>query len=481
MSGEISIKKAAMINFASKYTTVFIQILYMAILARILSPDDFGIVAIITVFTTFFLIFADMGFGAAIIQNKSLSQKDIENIFSFSFYIAIILAFAFAIFSIPLSIVYANNVYIPLGLILSISLFFNTLNMVPNALLLKHKKFMLVGLRLIVVSTISSIVTIILAYMGFKYYSLVLNSVMTAFFSFLWNYKSESIKLSFKFEKISIVKIKSYSGFLLGFNIINYFSRNLDNLLLGKFWGNTLLGYYDKAYRLMLYPVQNLTFIITPVLHPILSEHQNDKKYVYDKFFLTIKILSLVGIFISVYCFFSSREIILIVFGPNWEGSVQAFRWLSLSIWAQLVSSTSGAIFQTLNETKLQFIRGILVTVITISAILIGMTTGDLGKVALCVAIAYNLHFLSMIYFLIYRAFKESSIDFCKKLLPDMLIAIMMIVVMNLAKLIVIDNLLLSALYKGIICGVIYILGLIVTNQHKVLLNLVRRKKLARS
>lgn len=477
MSEEISIKKAALINFVSKYSNIFIQILYMAILARILDPDDFGVVAIITVFTTFFTLFADMGFGAALIQNKKLIKSDIENIFSFSFYLALALGLAFSIFSIPLSIIYENNVYKSLGLILSFSLFFNTLNTVPNALLLKNKKFIVVGIRSVVVNIMSSILTVILAYAGLKYYALTVNSVFTAFFTFLWNYKNMPVKFKFKFDKESIMKIKSYSGYLFGFNIINYFSRNLDNLLLGKFMGDVPLAYYDKAYRLMLYPVQNLTHVVTPVLHPILSEHQDNKKYIYDKFMLTIKVLSLLGIFVSIYCYFATDEIILIVFGEKWRNSIPCFKWLSLSIWAQMVNTTSGSIFQALGKTKLQFVRGIVVAIITITSILIGLSSGDLAKVSQWVAIAYNLHFISMLYFLIHLAFKESSIDFCKKLIPHVVIAIIMVIGMNVGNLIKIDEVFLSAIYKGMVCLAAYVVGIVITREHKLLINLVKRKK----
>jgi PST family polysaccharide transporter len=419
---------------------------------------------------------ADMGLGSAIIQKKSLLDSDIESIFSFSFYLAVILAVGFSLFSIPLSIIYANYVYRYLGLILAVSLFFNTLNTVPNALLLKDKKFIVIGLRLVIVNVSSSFLTILLAYFGFRYYALVLNSVISAFFTFIWNYKSKPVKFRLKFKKTSIMKIKNYSGFLFSFNIINYFTRNLDNLLIGKFWGNVPLAYYDKAYRLMIYPVQNLTNVITPVLHPILSEYQNNKKYVYEKFLLTVKILSLLGVFISVYCFFSSNEIILIVFGPKWKESIPCFKWLSISIWAQMINATSGTMFETLTKTKLQFKRGIFIAVVTSIAILAGLLTGSLQKISIYVTIAFNIHFLSMVYFLVHLGFGESSFDFFKRLLPDLFIACILIVFMNAANMVMIDNLFLSALYKGIICTMAYILGLFVTKQYKVLLNLIKKK-----
>ena len=84
--------------------------------------------------------------------------------------------------------------------------------------------------------------------------------------------------------------------------MFNYFARNADNLLVAKFMGDTQLGYYDKAYKLALYPEQNLTHVITPVIHPILSEYQDDKAYIYENYMKIVKILSLLGLFVVRIC-----------------------------------------------------------------------------------------------------------------------------------------------------------------------------------
>ncbi|ETI90276.1 MAG: Polysaccharide biosynthesis protein [Clostridium butyricum DORA_1] len=126
----ISIKKAALINFIAKYSNILIQLLVNCILARILTPDDYGIVAVITVFISFFTMIADMGIGPAIIQNKELSNRDVSEIFTFTILTGVIISIIFALFSYPLSKIYDNNVYIYLGMILSISILFNILNLV---------------------------------------------------------------------------------------------------------------------------------------------------------------------------------------------------------------------------------------------------------------------------------------------------------------------------------------------------------------
>ncbi|WP_377519773.1 lipopolysaccharide biosynthesis protein [Priestia megaterium] len=472
---EISIKKAAMINFISKYANVIIQILITSILARILTPEDFGIVAIISVFTTFFIMFADMGIGAAIIQNKTLANKDIENIFSFTIYLAVILSAVFALFSIPLSSIYKNKVYIPIGIILSFSLFFNTLNVVPNAMLLKNKKFATIGIRTIIISTMSGILTIILALYEFKYYAIVLSSVITALLTFFWNFIDAPLKPTMKFDKSSIIKIKDFSIFQFAFNIVNYFSRNLDNLLIGKFMGSAALGYYDKGYRMMLYPISILTGVITPVLHPILSDHQDNKEYIFFQYLKVVKILSLIGLFVTVYCFFSAKEIIVIMFGERWMNTIVPFKILALSVWPQIITSSTGAIFQSLGYTRLLFRTGMCNSLITITVISIGVLFQDITIVAFCVTISYIIHFLVAYFILVKFGFKKSYLKFLKNMWVDVTIAIITCTGLYLASFLKVDNVVLSAIYKGVTGGLAYILGLLVTKQYKIFFLLIRK------
>ena len=98
MKKTISIKKAALINAIAKYATVILQLVFTAILSRILTPKDYGVVAVITVFVVFFQLFANSGFGAGIIQNKELTEEDNNNIFSFTVYLGFFLLFTLCIF-----------------------------------------------------------------------------------------------------------------------------------------------------------------------------------------------------------------------------------------------------------------------------------------------------------------------------------------------------------------------------------------------
>lgn len=477
--GEVSLKKATFITALSKYSTIFLNLLFSAILARLLSPEDYGIVAVTVVFTTFFSLFSDMGLGAGIIQNKELNQDDINSIFTFTIKLSIILFILFSLFSIPMSFFYKDKVYIPVGILLAFSLLFSALNLVPNAILLKQKRFVLVGLRTIILCVASGVLTIVFALLGLKYYALVLQTVLSSFATFLWNYLTTLPKYVKKVNKESISKIKNYSAFSFAFNIINYFARNTDNLLISKFMGTAQLGYYDKAYKLMCYPTNNLTHVITPVLHPILSEHQNNKKYVYDKYLQIVKLLSLCGIFIMTFCFFASKEIILIMFGQRWEYAIPCFKYLSISIWAQVITSSSGSIFSSIGDTKKMFFTGVLNSVLTVTAIILGLLEGNINSVSRNVGIVYNITFITTYIILIQFSFKMNYFNFIKTFVPDFVLLFIMFLsgfgINMLIKYINIENMIIICIIKFVLMLLVYIISLIILRQHKVFIKLLRK------
>jgi len=468
----MNLKKASFINAIGKFSTILLNLVVNAILARILTPDDYGVVAVITVFSTFFATFSDMGFGAAIIQKKDLTQSDINNIFSFTGYVAAILAVLFLLLSYPISLFYKNDAYITLGAMLSISLLFSALNMVPNGIINRDKRFVLIAVRTVVVYLSASAITIGLAYAGLRYYALAIQAILTSLFTFLWNLLLTRPKFRLHFQMNSIQKVLNYSGFQFAFNIVNYFSRNLDNLLTGKFFGDDQLGYYNKAYTLMLYPVNNLTGVISPVLHPVLSDYQAELKTIYTKYMKIVRLLALMGLFIAPVCFLASEEIICILYGDNWMQTIDCFRLLSLAIIPQMINSSAGAIFQATNNTKLLFINSCINTAITVAAILMGIFAGgNIVVLSACVAVAYNIHFLTAFYMLIRFAFGFQIKAFAKDLLPELMILAIMIVGVLLYPFHV-GNIVLSALVKGVWLLLFYCAGLVVSKEYKLLLQL---------
>lgn len=464
------LKKAVLLNFISKYTIVFSNLFFSALFARILTPDDYGVVSIVTVFTNFFTMMGSIGIGPAVIQNKELSKKDENSIFAVTVCFGLVLAILFSIFSILMVRIYENPVYYTICFLLSISILFNTMNMVPNSLLLKEKQFKKVTVRDISVTMVSNILTLIMALLGFKYYALVIQSILYSVMLFIWNYKEASIKFSLRYELESVKKIWKFSSFQFAFEFVNYFSRNMDKMLIGKLLGNVELAYYDKGYKLTQYPVSNLSSVITPTLHPILSDHQNDKKYIYDKYIRILKFLSILGVFVTAFCIFASKELVLIVFGKQWVNSIVVFKWLSISIWSQMLCSSAGAIYQSLGKTKEMFVTGIVNTGIVVLSIIIGINMGSIGAVAFFVGVGYLINFVVCFGILILRGFQYSFWNFVKEFMADFFnFAILLIVILIYP--INISNLIASFIIKLIVLGICYLILLIISKKLKFLVS----------
>lgn len=469
-----SIKSAALINALGKYSKIVLTLLMNIVLARLLTPEDFGVVAVITVFSTFFVTLSDMGLSTAIVQDKSLSRKDISSIYAFSLYVSLGLMLVFALCSFPISAFYGNDAFIGLGLLLSVSLFFNAMNMVPNGILNRDKRFMEIAVRTIVTYTLSSALTVFLACRGFRYYALAINAVLVAFIQFVWNWMSTRPGMVWKIDWAVLRRVGSYSGFQFAFNMVNYFSRNLDNLLTGKFMGSAPLGQYNKAYGLMLFPVSNLSGVVSPVLHPVLSDFQNDRKAIYSRYMKVVKSFFLLGTGISCISWLAAEEIIMILYGDQWGDAAICFRLLSFAIIPQMLNSSVGAVFQSLGNTRLLFWNGLVNSLVTVAAILLGVFVwGDIQSLSICVAIAYVIHFFTAYYMLLEFGFGYDMPGFFKGILPEIAI----LAVVGCAAFFYpfhVENLWLSAFCKGAWVSAAFLLSIFVSGEHRYVVKLFK-------
>lgn len=471
-----SIKKASMINAVGKYSKILLSIVVEIILARLLTPHDYGIVAVVVVFTTFFTTFSDMGLSTAIVQRKDLTKSDIDNIYTFTVYISVILMVIFYFFSYIIAEFYGSSVYVNVGKLLSISLFFNALNMVPNGILNRDKKFVTIAVRTVIVYVLSAVLTIILAFLGARYYALVAQAIFSAMFTFIWNVITTKPKFVIKYDNSGLKKVASYSIFQFAFNLLNYFSRNLDNLLAGRFIGSTQLGYYNKAYTLMQYPVSNLSGIITPVLHPILSDYQNSKEILYQKYMTILKLLMAIGVWAEAICIFAAPEIIHIMYGSNWGNSIICFKLLAISIATQMMSSSAGAAFRALGNTRLMFMQGCINTAITVLSILVGIFSGKtIYTLALWVSISFIVNFIISYFFLVVFAFKKQFRKFLFELTPYIIIGVIVFLSAYIYPEKIIYDIYISCILKILYITFVYIVGIVLTGQRKNIVKLIFR------
>ena len=406
----------------AKYSGIIVSLVVAGILARLIEPEEFGIVAIATVIISFFSIFSDLGIAPAIIQNKELSQKDLSNIFTFTIWLGISISILFFLCSWPISHFYKNGTLLTICQLLSLNLFFASANIVPNALLFKEKEFKFIAYRSLTIQISGGVMAITAAILGAGLYALIINPILSSILLFIISFRKKPQELAQTWGIQSMKKILSFSAYQFMFNVINYFSRNLDKLLIGKYMDMVALGYYEKSYRLMMLPLQNITHVISPVMHPIFSDFQNDLTKLSNSYNKVIRFLAFIGLPLSVLLWFCSKEIILIIFGEQWMPSVPIFQILSISVGIQIILSTSGSIFQAANDTKSLFICGVFSTLLNVIGILTGIFFfKTLEAVAWCICITFTINFIQCYIWMYKITFKQSLWKFWKQFLSPLI------------------------------------------------------------
>ena len=434
----------------TKYSSILIGLGVTAVLSRQLTPDDFGIIAIAMVFIVFFSILSDVGIASAIIQKKELNKTDLSSIFSTTIYIAFFSSILFFFLSIPIASFYQEPVLENICKLLSVHLFFSISNIVPNGLLLKDKKFKFIAIRTLIVQPIGGSLAILAVFQGLGIYALLVAPIFSSFAIFVINYMKYFIPFSFVIHIASIKKIFSYSIYQFLFSLINYFSRNLDSLLIGKFLGKAPLGYYEKSYQLMMLPLSNITHVFSSVMHSVFSDFQNNVNQIAEMYIKVVKLLAYIGFPLSVFLFFNAEELILLIFGNQWVDSIIVFQILSLSVGFQMIASSSGSIFRASNSTKFLFIDGLLTATFTILSLSIGLFVfKDLKSVALFISLSFILNFFKSFFILFRFVLKQKVSLFLKQLIIPIVLSAVLIPVLYFTEELLNTNLITSLIVKS--------------------------------
>lgn len=468
-------KKGIFYSALGKYSNVVIQLLVTAVLSRILTPEEYGIVAVVNVFLIFFQMLADFGIGPAIIQNKTLSKQEINSIFGFSLYLALFLGIVFVFLGYPISAFYNNEVYKPISIVLAFCVFFYGILVVPQSMLLRDKKFSTVNMVTVLANVAAGVVSIVLAINGFSYYSLIISNTVKAALLFIVFYLKTNLTPDLKIDQEPLKKIFSFSKNQFLFNFINYFSRNLDNILIARYLSTSSLAFYDKAYQVSLYPNQILTNVISPVIQPIMSNYETNLAKIKSVYLKITTILATIGLPLSVFLVFHSSDIILFLFGDQWGGSVVTFQILALSVWIQMILSSTGAIFQSANRTDLLLLSGVLSAVVTVTAIVIGILAGRIESVAWMVIIAFTINFIQTNYLLMYKLFKSNFSEIGKALGKPAIMALIQVVFFLIIPRFPFSSFI-NLMINGIIFVILFAIGLILTGQMKLLTEVIKKK-----
>ena len=370
-----------------------LQVLSLIVFARLLTPDDFGLFAILMIFVNFLLMFTDMGTAAALIHIKNPSQKLLSSIFFFNLFVGTVLCLLLVLLSGPIALFFENPPLKELLGLISINFVIVSLGIVQKARYEKELDFKNLTLIESASVLIGIAAGITAAFKGLGVYSLVIQTLTTSTLAVLLIWIIAKWRPLFYFSLSDIKSIWGYTANLTTFNFVNYFARNADNFLIGKFLSSSALGVYSLAYSIMLYPLQNISRVLLRILFPAFSHIQDDNEKFKKAYLRTIFFIALVSFPVMVGLIVTADTLVSLLFGDKWENLAIILMILAPVGILQSIGTTNGSIYMAKGNTSLLLKVGIWSTIVTILFFIGGIFFGVEG-----VALSYLLSNLVLFY-----------------------------------------------------------------------------------
>jgi O-antigen/teichoic acid export membrane protein len=373
----------------SAITQVSIQLSTLVIsiiLTRLLSPQDFGLVAMIVVFTGFAAIFTDLGFGAALIQKLDMQQHHTNAVFWVSVAAGALTTLIVAAAAPLIASFYAVPALQPLTVGISIIFFINAFGTVHGALLRKEMNFRTLAAAQLTATVLSGSIAIYLALSGYGVWSLVAMNITYAIVNVATMWAIAPWRPDFSLRWDALRELSKFSRNLVGFSAFNYWTRNGDNLLIGRFVGSAALGIYARSYTILLLPVWQVSSVVANVMFPAFSAIQKDIERIRAMYLKAISVISLLIFPLTLGLVVVARPLVLGLFGDQWAGMIPILQVFGLLGTIQSIGATAGWIYQSQGRTDIMFRWGLISGSIFVLSFVVGLRWGALG-----VAVAYTV------------------------------------------------------------------------------------------
>lgn len=358
------------------------QLLAMLILARLLHPSDFGLLAMAAVITGFAGLFRDLGTAAAIIQKSEPSPQLLDSVFWLNVIFGVGLTMIIGLLAPLIAYGFAEPRLKEVLWLLMLTLPIVSLGAVHQALLEKASRFRPLALIESAAAFLGLLAAIGAALAGWGVFSLILQTLLMAFITTVGLWIVSRWRPDFCCDTREIRGVMVFSGNLVGFNVFNYFIRNADNLLIGRFLGATELGYYSVAYRLMLWPLQNISSVVGRALFPALSSMQTDRIRLASAYIRATAAIVLITAPL-MFGFFVLREpLVAATLGEHWQPVVNVLAWLVPVGLLQSLGTTVGSLYLATGRTDVMFRWSIAAGLLVIPAFAIGLQWGITGVAA---------------------------------------------------------------------------------------------------
>jgi O-antigen/teichoic acid export membrane protein len=370
----------------SQIAQLLMTILISAILARLLSPSDFGLIAMVVVFSNFAAIFSGFGLTSAIVQKKEVSDEALSSAFWINVGLGALLTVTLAASAPLIAAFYSQPQLTPIVVFISTTFFIASFCNVQNGLLTRRMNFKALAIISIGATGISGPIAIFLAFSGYGVWSLAWYTVLSTSFTVIFTWIYARWVPHFLVGLRHMKGLLAFGANLTGFSFVNYFAQNMDNLLVGRFLGSAPLGFYNLAYNLLVFPTSNISTVVGRVMFPALSIIQHDKRLVRDAYVTANRYIAAISFPLMIWMLVTAPQLIRVVYGPKWISVIPLVQIFALAGLEQSIGTNVGWIFMSQGRTDVLFKLGVFTTVLVVISFVVGLRGGVEG-----VVIAYTI------------------------------------------------------------------------------------------
>ncbi|MGI6393703.1 MAG: lipopolysaccharide biosynthesis protein [bacterium] len=384
---------------ASIFSRSILQILAIAILARLITPKEFGYVAIAMMVLGFGEMIVEIGFAPAIIQTKNLTK----GIISFCFYASITMGLIFVTanwFASPfIADFFEANETVLVIKVLGFNILITKIGLVSRALLEREMRFDLIAIADIFAIFVGYTIAIYLAFNGFGVWSLVVNSVVYSVISIIILIYLKPFSIKPDFTKADTKNVLTYGGGLTLSRLFNNIALRGDQFIVGKFLGTYALGIYEKTFHLMSMPGTYLGNIVDKVLFPGMSQIQDEKKRLAKAYVNALEFVNVMLIPVSVFMIVTAEQIVLVLLGNQWKEAIFPLQILLIPLALRTSVRSSDCLVRATGFVYGSALRKMVYALFVVVGSYIGSKLWGLAGVAVFINISVVANYLLMVLF----------------------------------------------------------------------------------
>lgn len=355
-------------------------------LARILVPEDFGLVAMVMVFVTFTSLFADLGFSASLVQRQGLEDRHLESVFWLCAAVSALLAAAFAALGSHIVSFYGEARLAPVAALLAFHFPLTAAGIVHKARLSRALAFKRIAIADTASVVLAGATALTLAASGFGVWAIVAQLLLVAGLASAGYWFATGWRPRLRVDTAAIRELSGFSRNLFGHAFFNHWARNADQLLIGRFLGEHALGLYARAYGTMYLPLTQVTGVVGHVMFPVLARLQKDRGASRRAYLRSLRGIALFSFPISLGLLVVAEHFVLAVYTEKWAGAIDTVRVLCVVGLVQSIAATGGWVFLATGRTDWMFRWGLAMGIASAASFAAGVSLGSVEAVALCYA-----------------------------------------------------------------------------------------------